>query len=173
MSMKPRKGKGNYKHKSGYTRPPRSKEWRENLGRAHKGKTISARQRSLVSMKLKGRVVSEEHRKKIGIALKGRVFSPEHRANISVAIGKKKGWVTSLNFRIRHSAEYRLWREAVFKRDDYKCIWCGAGGELNADHIRPFAYFPELRFAIDNGRTLCVPCHKLTDTFGYKAKIYG
>lgn len=33
---------------------------------------------------------------------------------------------------------------------------------LQADHIKPFA------FAIDNGRTLCVACHKTTDTFGGK-----
>ena len=74
--------------------------------------------------------------------------------------------------RIRKSKEYKLWREAVFKRDDYTCIWCGQrGGYLNADHIKPFALFPELRFAIDNGRTLCVDCHKKTGTWG-GCKIY-
>lgn len=69
--------------------------------------------------------------------------------------------------RIRKSKEYKLWRKAVFERDDYTCIWCGQrGGYLNADHIKPFALFPELRFAIDNGRTLCVDCHKKTGTWG-------
>ena len=76
--------------------------------------------------------------------------------------------------RIRHSVEYKLWREAVFERDGYICIWCGdnRGGNLNADHIKPFSSFPELRFAIDNGRTLCEPCHKTTDTWGSKAKVW-
>ena len=85
-----------------------------------------------------------------------------------------KGGVTEIHRLIRSSLEYRLWREAVFKRDNYTCIWCGAKNgngyhvEINADHIKPFAYFPELRFAIDNGRTLCVDCHKKTDTYGYR-----
>ena len=83
-----------------------------------------------------------------------------------------KGGKTNENSRIRHSLEYKLWRESVFKRDNYTCVWCGndEGGNLNADHIKPFAYFPELRFAIDNGRTLCIDCHKTTETYGNKCR---
>lgn len=59
------------------------------------------------------------------------------------------------------------WRNAIYKRDDYTCTKCGARGvELNADHILPFSAFPDLRFDIDNGRTLCRPCHEETPTFG-------
>jgi hypothetical protein len=82
-----------------------------------------------------------------------------------------KGGITKINTSIRNSLEYRLWREAVFKRDNYTCIWCGARSKkgkkviLNADHIKPFALYPELRFAIDNGRTLCKECHKKTDSY--------
>lgn len=67
--------------------------------------------------------------------------------------------------------EYRLWREAVFKRDDWTCVWCfKRGGDLEADHIKSFANHPELRFVLDNGRTLCIPCHKKTDTYGRNAE---
>lgn len=77
-----------------------------------------------------------------------------------------KGGITPINKKIRTSKEYKLWRTAVFERDNYTCVWCGMrGAELNADHIKPFALFPELRLAIDNGRTLCVPCHKTTDFY--------
>ncbi len=87
-----------------------------------------------------------------------------------------KGGVTSENIKIRNSSEYKLWRQAVFERDNWTCVWCGIRSSkkvkviLNADHIKPFAYFPELRFTIDNGRTLCVPCHKTTDTYMGKGR---
>jgi 5-methylcytosine-specific restriction endonuclease McrA len=70
--------------------------------------------------------------------------------------------------RIRYSPQMSAWRQAVFERDDYTCQLCGIRGgvELNADHIKPFALYPELRFDLSNGRTLCVPCHRKTDTFG-------
>jgi len=78
-----------------------------------------------------------------------------------------KGGITPRNIKIRNSKEYKLWRESVFKRDNWTCIWCGqVSGNLNADHIKPFALFPELRFAIDNGRTLCLDCHKTTESYG-------
>ena len=65
--------------------------------------------------------------------------------------------------------EHRLWRTSVFQRDNYSCVECGKrGGKLCADHIKPHCLFPELRFDVDNGRTLCEPCHKATDTFAGK-----
>ena len=90
-----------------------------------------------------------------------------------------KGGVTSINMKIRAGIEYRLWREAVFERDNYTCIWCetrsgnGKAIILHADHIKPFAQYPELRFALDNGRTLCIDCHKKTETYGSKFRKYS
>jgi len=82
-----------------------------------------------------------------------------------------KGGITPLNKKIRHSLEYRRWREFIFKRDDYTCQHCGQkGGNLHADHIKQFAYYPELRFEMSNGRTLCKECHSKTDT--YKHRIH-
>ena len=93
-----------------------------------------------------------------------------------VADGKHNFYIdgrTPENKRIRHSIEYRDWRIAVFTRDNYTCVECGSTGvTLNADHIKPFAYFPELRLILDNGRTLCVPCHQKTDTYKGKALKY-
>lgn len=86
-----------------------------------------------------------------------------------------KGGITPINRIIRESTPYRLWRKAVFERDNYTCQDCGekekVSGKLEADHIKPFAYFPELRFSIDNGRTLYKECHKKTDTYLWKCNI--
>lgn len=88
--------------------------------------------------------------------------------------GKKshlwQGGKTTEAMRIRNSREYADWRAAVFQRDGYVCQECGKrGGRLNADHIKPFSTHPELRLCVDNGRTLCEPCHRKTPTWGRKA----
>lgn len=77
---------------------------------------------------------------------------------------------TKLQKKIRQSTSYKNWRTSVFQRDNFTCQECGErGGELNADHIKPFAFFPELRLELSNGRTLCIDCHKKTDTWGGRA----
>lgn len=59
--------------------------------------------------------------------------------------------------------EYKNWRKAVFERDNYTCQFCNVrGGTMHADHIKPWRYFPELRYELSNGRTLCVKCHRTT-----------
>ena len=62
---------------------------------------------------------------------------------------------------VRFSAEYKRWRYDVFSRDAFTCQHCGdgKGGNLNAHHIKPFSDFPDLRFDISNGITLCEICH--------------
>jgi hypothetical protein len=75
----------------------------------------------------------------------------------------------------RRCSEYKVWRQEVFERDSFTCVLCTAKSTkgkkviLNADHIKPFSLYPELRFDINNGRTLCVECHRKTDTFGNNA----
>jgi 5-methylcytosine-specific restriction endonuclease McrA len=132
--------------------------------------------REKMSLAMKGKTPVNFHKmQKIGwIKLKGRPLSEEHRRKLSAIHIKNrekshlwKGGVTPKNHSIRNSTEYKLWRSKVFQRDDYTCQFCGdRGHKLNADHIKPFAYFPELRFDLSNGRTLCVACHRTTDTWG-------
>lgn len=56
-----------------------------------------------------------------------------------------------------------IWSRAVMERDRYTCRECGAtratGRRMHAHHIKPWDDFPELRFFVDNGKTLCHVCH--------------
>lgn len=71
-----------------------------------------------------------------------------------------KGGVTDISHRIRESSEYKQWRKSVFIKDKYTCQHCGkTGGNLNAHHIKPFSLYPDMRFDINNGITLCRECH--------------
>ena len=80
-----------------------------------------------------------------------------------------KGGITPINLAVRMSAKYKRWRTAIYERDSYTCRECKQiGGKLNADHIKPFSLYPEFRFELSNGRTLCVSCHKKTSTYGGK-----
>lgn len=132
---------------------------------------MSPEHKAKISASLKGKKRSKEYLAKISI-LRKKIFStPEHREKLRQAHLKGKPAKTPQMLLIRNSFEYKLWRTAVYERDNYTCVFCGQRGyRLNADHIKPFSLFPELRFAIDNGRTLCIDCHKKTPTYGINAR---
>ena len=135
-----------------------------------------------------GRKQTKEHIENRRKALKGRKGvwlgkkqSPTHRLNNSLGHkGEKsyrwKGGISHLSKPIRKSLQFRLWRESVFQRDNYTCQCCGIHSGLgkavilHPHHIKSFSEYPELRFEISNGQTLCEDCHKNTDNFGGKIK---
>lgn len=126
---------------------------------------------------LKGIPKTKEHRKKISNTLTNLPrMSPteETRKKIGDAQRGEKHWnwkggLTNKNIQLRNTIEYKKWRNEIYKRDKYTCQICKVkGGKLNADHIKRFADYPELRFELSNGRTLCIDCHKKTDTYKNK-----
>jgi hypothetical protein len=91
-------------------------------------------------------------------------IAASHRARVAAGTHHAwKGGVTPLHAKLRLTVEYKIWRDAVFKRDNYTCQSClirngaGTGNDvyLEAHHIQPFAQFPEHRFDISNGIALC------------------
>lgn len=67
----------------------------------------------------------------------------------------------------RRSYKYRIWRNEVFKRDDYTCqgykfgynCRCKVKDNLTAHHVKPWSKYPKDRFKVNNGITLCNECH--------------
>jgi hypothetical protein len=56
----------------------------------------------------------------------------------------------------RNSVEYKEWRLSVWIRDKTKCQICGIRKDpMVAHHLDGFNLFPEKRFDVDNGVTLC------------------
>lgn len=116
-----------------------------------------------IGRRRKGHKFSDETKEKMRLVRLGRYGAERH--------WNWRGGITPISHKIRNSDEYKIWRKAVFERDDHTCQSCfKRGGDLEADHIKPFALFPELRFITDNGLTLCKPCHRKTPTFGQNIK---
>ena len=136
-----------------------------------------------------GQPLSDAHKRKISAAHKGKQYalgtkrSVEFRRRLADywAANRErhnhyvdgKGWErTSERVVDMQRLDYRLWREDVFRRDDWTCVECGThGGDVQADHIKPYAIYPELRYDVSNGRTLCVGCHRKTPTYGGRLQL--
>lgn len=100
-----------------------------------------------------------------------------------------QGGKTNIQGLIRKSKKYIQWRNAVYYKDNFICIFCKTGSgwhkdiqrkiTLNADHIIPLGILIRQEkiktlqdamgcnklWDINNGRTLCEDCHKTTKTY--------
>lgn len=165
-----------------------SAERREKLRQAALGNKRGCCRRSpetrqKMSEVAKARRPSEVTKERIRQTLTGRTISLKARLNRKgIFAGEKnifwRGGIATANKSERQLAmqtiEYKYWRQSVFVRDDYTCQEClERGGKLNADHIQSWAEYPELRYELSNGRTLCESCHRKTDSYGNRNKPYG
>ena len=126
---------------------------------------------------------TEEFKKKVSLGMRG-VNTWAKGKKLPDRSGENswfwKGGVSIINRTKRQTAEstveYREFRRKVFKRDNYTCQVCGdrtmAGHKIKIqiDHIKPFRFFPDLHMSEENVRTICLPCHYKTETYG--AKVY-
>jgi len=157
-----------------------SDETKAKIGAALRGKpghayVMPAETKAKLSIAQMGHIMPDSVR----VAHVGSHASDETKALMSIARKQRVGplapsWIdgrTPENHRIRNSPEYEAWRIAVFERDDYTCQDCGKHGVyLEAHHLREFAEYPDERFVVDNGKTLCLACHNKTK--GKNAEVF-
>lgn len=139
----------------GKKRPPRSKEWCQHISEGKKGKTQGS----------DNHFFGKHHREDTKMAI-----SEAHIANPKFKREGEEHWnwqggISCENHKARNCQELKIWRRAVFQRDNWTCQECGVRGcrkyPVNAHHIKSFAEYPELRFEVSNGITLCEDCHDL------------
>lgn len=119
-----------------------------------------------------GKKRSKKTIEKIKLSRKNYRPTEETKRKISEALkGEKcylwKGGITPISQleRVKFS---KMIHNKVLQRDNYTCKMCGKkGGNLHVDHIQPWSEYIELRFNINNCRTLCIDCHYYV-TFGRK-----
>lgn len=115
---------------------------------------------------------SEMTREKMSFAKKGVKLSEEHKSKLGLKGELNPNWKGGSSKCYKtgyYSSNYKKWRAEVFKRDGYSCRDCGSCGYITAHHIKSFAKFPELRYELSNGLTLCEKCHSETDNYKGRA----
>lgn len=161
--------------------PQNSLKWKPwNLGKNHSEET-----KDKIREKAIGRIMPDHVRE---ITLKA-LLNSRHKV-VPLKGDKHPNWnggISSLRSKIWSSIMNKKWRKSILVRDKYTCLFCyQIGGILEVDHIIPFSFIIKkfniknisdaekcsALWDINNGRTLCKECHKKTDTYMRKAKLY-
>lgn len=143
------------------------------MSAGRKGRPASELNRMASAAARVGLKRSEDTRRKMSAAQKGKKHSPETLVKMSASrIGKpllKNAGPNHYNWkggdsRQRYPLEYMAWARAVKRRDHFTCRRCGHHQRrgMHAHHVLPWADFPQWRFDVSNGITLCPPCHRNT-----------
>jgi len=165
-----------------------SEETRKKMSEAHMGnksnlgRKLSEEHRQKIIKNFLGRKHTEETKQKMSKAHRGiKNWLGKHhteetkrkisQSNSGVNNWNWKGGITPFRTKTWKSKQYQVWRNKVFLRDNYTCQMCSArSGKdkaviLNSHHIKSFSEYPERRFWVSNGITLCKDCHKKTDNY--------
>lgn len=120
------------------------------------GRVLSASVREQLRQKAVGRKLTDE--------TKHKILQTKLRNGTILRGARHPSWKGGRPWERFKNPEYLAWRRVVLERDGYICQQCGRQCKkyergLAAHHIKPYAKFPELRYEISNGLTLCRQCH--------------
>lgn len=154
-----------------------SEETKRKIGLTMLGKKASLETKEKMSLISKNRQYSSETRKKMSesakkrgtIWLVGRKLSMETRNKMSITRKNSNyrgenhhRWIKDRTKLIicelkKYNSEYKKWMLIIKSRDNYKCKINNQDckGRLEAHHILGYTKFPELRYDVNNGITLC------------------
>lgn len=158
---------GIYKHKSC------SEITKEKIRLSNLGKKRSEKTRKRIVESLIGRKHTEETREKIKENnvkyWLGRLKSEEHKRRIGKANSGENNyrWIEDRSLLKKDDSNrggdvaVREWSTNVKERDDWKCKIENqdCDGKLEAHHILRWEDYPELRYELNNGITLCHKHH--------------
>lgn len=102
---------------------------------------------------------SDNFKKKVSLSMKKR-YANGHKPPTMFG-ADNPSWKGGLLFRKREDrrgdSAYGEWRRQVWLRDNFKCKMSNldCDGRLEAHHILRWNDFPELRYELNNGITLC------------------
>jgi 5-methylcytosine-specific restriction endonuclease McrA len=137
---------------------------RKRLGSKASYETREKQKKAKIGIKLSQKTKDRMSNSKIGIK-----FTEEHIKNlklshIGVNCGEKNGnWIKDRTKLAKHQKRndytYKEWRKKCLVRDNYQCKICGEKytkeNKLIVHHILPWSQFPQERYNINNGITLC------------------
>lgn len=137
----------------------------------------AASERAKGNTNCKGRILSQQTRDKIrasNVGKKHKFTGRPSRKGVSTwnkglegyMAGEKNGrWIADRSLLKKTSRQsgsaYTFWRNQVYSRDVYKCkiLNKDCKGEIEAHHILRWHDYPELRYEVNNGITLCHKHH--------------
>lgn len=151
--------------------------------------------KGIQTKKDRGYKMSEETKRKISLANNGRnKYKSEKIYQMAENRKGNKNWMwtgnnhKTLRQKIHQSTKYKIWRNVVFKRDNWTCQKCHKNSNtLRAHHLTEFwilldkyniksveqAEQCQELWDIENGITLCNDCHLITPHTMPKKEIVG